>query len=75
MNRYVEKVVAKRKVCHKAWRKSSEDKYTLDLAKKEVYTVVMTAQESKLQEFTVDLQSESGRKNCFRIARQMAREG
>ena len=51
----------------------------------------MTAQESKLQEFTadlqsesgrkncfrftVDLQSESGRKNCFRIARQMAREG
>ena len=35
----------------------------------------MTAQESKLQEFTADLQSESGRKNCFRIARQMAREG
>ena len=35
----------------------------------------MTAQESKLQEFTADLQSESGRKNCFRIAKQMAREG
>ena len=35
----------------------------------------MTAQESKLQEFTADLQSESGRKNCFRIARQMARDG
>ena len=35
----------------------------------------MTAQESRLQEFTADLQSESGRKNCFRIARQMAREG
>ena len=45
------------------------------MAKKEVYTAVMTAQESKLQEFTADLQSESGRKNCFRIARQMAREG
>ena len=29
---------------------------------------------SKLQEFTADLQSESGKKNCFRIARQMARE-
>ena len=29
----------------------------------------------KLQEFTADLQSESGRKNCFRIAKQMAREG
>ena len=35
----------------------------------------MTAQEFKLQKFTADLQSESGRKNCFRIARQMAREG
>ena len=31
--------------------------------------------QSKLQEFTADLQSESGRKNCFRIARQMGREG
>ena len=49
----------------------------IDVAKKEVYvyTAVMTAQESKLQEFTADLQSESGRKNCFRIAKQMAREG
>ena len=40
------------------------------MAKKEVYTAVLAAQESKLQEFTVDLQSESGRKNCFRIARE-----
>ena len=45
------------------------------MAKKEVYTAMLAAQESKLQEFTADLQSESGRKNCFRIARQMAREG
>ena len=60
-NRDVEKVVAKRKICHKAWRKSksAEDKHTLDVAKKEVHTAVMTAQESKLQEFTADLQSES----------------
>ena len=73
-NRDVEKVVAKRKVCHKAWResKSAEDKHTLDVAKKEVYTTVLAAQESKLQEFTADLQSISGRKNCFRIARHMA---
>ena len=73
----MEKVVAKRKVCHKAWRKSksAEDKHTLDVAKKEVYTAVMTAQESKLQEFTADLQSESGWKNYFRVARHMAREG
>ena len=71
-NRDVEKVVAKRKVCHKAWRKykSAEDKHTLDVAKKEVCTALMTAQESKLQEFTADLQSESDRKNCFRIARE-----
>ena len=63
-------MVAKREVCHKAWQKSksSEDKHALDVAKKEVYTAVMTAQESKLQEFTADLQSESGMKNCFRIA-------
>ena len=70
-------MVAKRKVCHKAWRKSksAEDKHTLDVAKKEVYTAVLAAQEFKLQEFTADLQSESGMKNCFRIAKQMAREG
>ena len=76
-NRDVEGVVAKRKVCHKAWlkSKSAEDKHTLDVAKKELYTAVLAAQESKLQEFTADLQNESGRKNCFRIARQMAREG
>ena len=35
----------------------------------------MTAQEYRLKEFTADLHSESGRKNCFRITRQMAREG
>ena len=38
------------------------------MAKKEVYTAVLAVQESKLQEFTADLQSEYGRKNCFRIA-------
>ena len=57
-NRDVEKVVAKRMVCHNARRKSKSaaDKYTLDVAKKEVYTaVMMTAQESKLQEFTADI--------------------
>ena len=61
-----------KKVCHKARRKSksAEDKQTLDVAKKELYTAVMTAQESKLQEFTADLQSESGRKNGFRMARE-----
>ena len=31
--------------------------------------------QSKLQEFTADLQSKSGRRNCFRIARQKDREG
>ena len=47
----MEKVVPKRKVCHKAWQKSksAEDKHALDGAKNEVHTAVMTAQESKLQ--------------------------
>ena len=38
-NRDVENVVAKRKVCHKAWQKSksAEDKHDLDVAKKEVH--------------------------------------
>ena len=73
----MEEVVAKRKVCHTAWRKSKSDveKHTLDVAKKEVYTAVLATQESKLQSFTADLHSESVRKNCFRITRQMAREG
>ena len=55
----MEKVVAKRKVCHNAWQKSKspEDKHSLDVDKKEVYTAVLAAQESKLQEFTADLQS------------------
>ena len=46
----MEKVVAKQKVWHKAWQKSklTEDKHTLDVAKKEVYTAVLAAQESKL---------------------------
>ena len=49
-NRDVEKVVAKRKVCHKAWRKSksAEDNTTLDVAKKEVYAAVLAAQEKKV---------------------------
>ena len=38
-----------------------------------LYTTMMAAQESKLQEFTADLKSESGRKNCFSNTRQMAR--
>ena len=44
--------------------KSAGDRHTLSVAKKEVYTAVLTAHEFKLQEFTADLQSESGRKNC-----------
>ena len=76
-NRDVEQVAAKQKLCHKAWRKSksAEDKHTLDVAKKEVYTAVLADKEAKLQEFTADLQSESGRKNCFGIAIQMSRKG
>ena len=46
----MEEVVAKRKVCHKAlWKsKSAENKHILNVAKKEVYTAVLAAQESKL---------------------------
>ena len=45
-NRDVEEVVAKRKICHNAWRKSksAEDKHTLDMAKKEIYASVLEAQ-------------------------------
>ena len=31
---------------------------------------MLAAQEPKLQKFTADLQGESGRKTCFRIARE-----
>ena len=73
----MEEVFSKRKVCYKAWRKSksAEDKHTLNVAKKDVYADVLAAQEPKLQVFTAIVQTESARKNCFRIARQMAREG
>ena len=36
---------------------------------------MLAAQETKLQEFTAGLQSESAMKKCFGIARQMVREG
>ena len=58
------------------WKsKSADNKHALYVAKKEVYTAVLAAQESKLQEFTADIQSEYDRKNCFRISKQMARQG
>ena len=49
-NRDVEKVVAKRYVCHKAWRKSKsvEDKHPFDVAKKEVYTAVLSVQVTRI---------------------------
>ena len=50
-------------------------KHASDVAKKEVGSLLLAAEESKLQELTDDIQSESGRKNCFRLARQMTREG
>ena len=45
-NRDVEEVFAKRKVCHKAWRKSksAEGKHNLDVARKDVYAAVLAAQ-------------------------------
>ena len=69
-NRNVVEVIAKRHVCHKAWlkSKSTEDKHNLYVAKKEVYAAVLASQEAILQ-------NESGGKNCFRIARQIAIEG
>ena len=36
---------------------------------------MLVAQDTLSQEFTADLMNESGSKYCFRIARQMAREG
>ena len=46
----MEKVVANRKVCHKALRKSksAEDKHTLDVAKQEVYIAEMTVQVARV---------------------------
>ena len=45
----MEEVVAKRNICHKAWRKSksAEEKQTLDVAQKEVYAAALAAQEYK----------------------------
>ena len=43
------------------------------MSKKEVNVAVLAAQESKLHEFTADLQGDSVRKNCFWIARQIDR--
>ena len=70
--RDVYQVVTKLKVCHKS--KSSENKHTLDVDKKKVNEAVLEGQEYKLQELIADLKSKSGRKNCFGIANQMARD-
>ena len=49
-NRDVEEVIAKRKICHKAWRKSksAEDKHTFDMVMKELYTTVLAVQVTKI---------------------------
>ena len=51
----MEEVVAKRKVCHKVWRKSksAEDEHTFNVAKKEVDAAVLAALKSKLQEYSL----------------------
>ena len=45
----MEEMVAKRKICYKAWltSTSAEDKHNLAVAKKEVDTTVLTAQETQ----------------------------
>ena len=48
---------------------------TLDVVNKESFIAVLASQESKVQKVTANLQSESGKKNCVRISRQMVREG
>ena len=47
----------------------------MDVTKKKLNVDVLTAQQSLLQEYTADLQSEYGRKNCFGVVRQMFKEG
>ena len=49
-NRDEEEVVAKRNICHKAWRKSksAEDKHILDVTKKEVYAAVLAVQVTRI---------------------------
>ena len=55
----MEEVVVKRNPCHNACLKYKldEDNHNLDVAKKEIDSAVPVAQETKLQEFTADLQS------------------
>ena len=70
-------VVAKRKVCYKAWlnSKSAEDKHTLDVANTELVAAVLAAQETRLQEFTADLQRNlTGRTSSGLLDRWIERE-
>ena len=73
-NRDVEEMVAKRKVCHKAWWNINRLKINiLYMWPRRKYTQLCW--QSKLHEFATDLQSESGRKNCFSVCKQMDEEG
>lgn len=75
-NRETEKAVANKRTMFLAWRRSQsqQDKEAYVEAKKKAKFVVWRAQENKRREFAEDLDSEAGKKNFFRIAKQMSKE-
>ena len=75
-NADVAEVVDEKKRCYKKWQKSKaeSDKAIYVEAKRKAQKAVANAQERKRQEFASDLASEAGKRNVFRIAKQMAKE-
>ena len=75
-NQEVEEAVENKRKCFKAWQHSKmmPDKLKYTEAKMKAKTAVWTAKEAKRQEFAAELGSEEGKKNFFRVAKQMAKD-
>jgi hypothetical protein len=72
----VEKAVVEKKRCYRVWHetKTEVDRLVYKEAKQKAQKVVAVAQETKRKELASELGSEQGKKNVFRIAKQMAKE-
>ena len=75
-NEEVRKVIEEKRRCYKVWHetKTEVDKMVYKTAKQNARRAVAIAQETQRREFARELDTEEGKKNVFRIAKQMANE-
>jgi len=75
-NEEVSKAVEEKRRCYKEWQrtKNEQDMVTYKESKAKARRAVAAAKDSKRKEFASELESAKGKRNVFRIAKQMAKE-